>query len=45
MVVRGVRDSVARVQFPAPRRAYGSVVEHGIRIAGTAVQFRLGPPN
>ena len=23
--------------------AYGSVVEHGIRIAGTPVRFRLGP--
>ncbi len=24
-------------------RAYGLVAEHGIRIAGTAVRFRLGP--
>ena len=36
---RGVKN---KVQFLA--RAYGLVVEHGIRIAETRVRFSVGPP-
>ena len=46
MVVRGLRESVVWVRFPALRleRAYSKTALRSIRIAEVRVQFPVGPP-